>query len=56
MLLTYLKLKSTLSIRESYRNEDMDKALESKKWLVENHPNLMNHIMAWVIYESIDMN
>ena len=30
--------KKMISIRESYRNEDMDKALESAKWLVENHP------------------
>jgi len=29
--------KKMISIRESYRNEDMDKALESAKWLVENH-------------------
>ena len=39
----YLKLalgnkKKIISIRESYRNEDMDKALESAKWLTENHP------------------
>ena len=37
MLLTLLKLKKKISIRESYRNEDMDKALESAKWLTENH-------------------
>ena len=30
--------KKIISIRESYRNEDMDKALESAKWLTENHP------------------
>ena len=30
--------KKMISIRESYRNEDMDKALESAKWLVKNHP------------------
>ena len=30
--------KKIISIRESYRNEDMDKALESAKWLIENHP------------------
>ena len=29
--------KKILTIRESYREEDMDKALESAKWLVENH-------------------
>ena len=29
--------KKMISIRESYRSEDMDKALESAKWLVENH-------------------
>ena len=30
--------KRMITIRESYRNEDMDKALESAKWLTENHP------------------
>ena len=29
--------KKILTIRESYRKEDMDKALESARWLVENH-------------------
>ena len=29
--------KKIISIRESYRSEDMDKALESARWLVENH-------------------
>ncbi len=29
--------KKILSIRESYRNGNMDQALESAKWLVENH-------------------
>ena len=30
--------RKMILIRESYRNEDMDKALESARWLVENHP------------------